>query len=286
MITKARFGRTGHWSTRVIFGGESLREADEARASEVLDLLLAHGVNHIDTAPLYGASERLIGGWMRSHRGEFFLATKTLGRSYLEAMDDLARSLDRLQVEAVDLWQMHMLVDPAQWEEAMGPGGALDALIEAQASGMTRYIGVTGHGATAAAMHLRSLARHDFDSVLMPYNYPIMQVPAYAAEFEALARLCNERDVAVQTIKATARGAWGDAPRTRNTWYQPLEDPRAIADAVSWVLARPGVFLNAVGDVDLLPQVLAAAERFDPAVRVPEVEARLAALGLSPLLVR
>lgn len=286
MITRTRFGRTGHQSSRIIFGGESLREVDEARAGKVLDLLLEHGVNHIDTAPLYGASERIIGGWMRSHRSEFFLATKTLGRSYLAALDELGRSLERLRVSSVDLWQMHMLVEPAHWEEAMGPGGALEALIEAKASGMARYIGVTGHGATAAAMHLRSLERHDFDSVLVPYNYAIMQVPSYAAELEELVRRCGERDVAIQTIKATARGHWGSAPRTRNTWYAPLEDQDEIDDAVHWVLARPGVFLNAVGDVDLLPRVIAAAERLDGRGALAEIEARLAALGLAPLLVR
>jgi predicted aldo/keto reductase-like oxidoreductase len=219
------------------------------------------------------------------HRDDFFLATKTEKRTYQEARQELRRSLERLRVDSVDLWQMHILVDPAEWEVAMGPGGALEAFIEARDEGLVRFLGVTGHGVTIAEMHRRSLARFDFDSVLLPYNYAMMQNSRYAADFESLLTLCQERQVAVQTIKSITRGPWGNKSQNRATWYEPLEEPAAIEAAVHWALARPGLFLDTVGDIHILPHVLAAAERFDPAVTQETAEATLKSLEMAPLFV-
>jgi aryl-alcohol dehydrogenase-like predicted oxidoreductase len=260
-IEKRPFGRTGHRSSAVIFGAAALWDADQATADRVLDLLLAHGVNHIDTAPRYGNAEALIGPWMDRHRAEFFLATKTRSRDYAGARADLHRSLERLRTDRIDLLQLHALIHAEDWERALGPGGALEAVIEAREQGLVRFIGVTGHGWGVAQMHRRSLERFAFDSVLLPWNWFCAQHESYAADFERAVALCEERGVAVQTIKALARGAWAaGAPRTRTTWYQPIEDEDDIRAAVRWVLARPGLFLNSVGDVDLLPAVLRAAE--------------------------
>lgn len=262
MIQEQTFGRTGHSSTRVIFGAAALARVSQARADQTLDLLLRYGINHIDTAASYGDSELRIGPWMKAHRDRFFLATKTEKRTRREAWDELQRSLDRLQVDRVDLWQMHYLVDPDEWQVAMGPGGALEAFVEARDQGLVRFLGVTGHDLTIAAMHRRSLARFDFDSVLLPYNYPLLQNPGYAADVAALLELCQQRGVAVQTIKSLARRPWGDTPHTHATWYQPFETQADIDRAVHWVLGRPGIFLNSVADPDLLPMVLDAAARF------------------------
>jgi predicted aldo/keto reductase-like oxidoreductase len=142
----------------------------------------------------------------------------------------------------------------------MGPGGALEACIEAREQGLVRYIGVTGHGWTVAHMHQRSLERFDFDAVLMPWNWFAAHHETYAADFEATAALCKERNVAVQTIKSLARGPWAaGVARSHSTWYQPLEDEQDIRTAVHWLLSRPGIFLNSAGDVTLLPMVLRAA---------------------------
>jgi aryl-alcohol dehydrogenase-like predicted oxidoreductase len=260
-IEKRPFGRTGHMSSAVIFGAAALKDVDQATADRVLDLLLEHGVNHIDTAPRYGESELRIGPWMERHRKDFFLATKTGQRDYAGARAEIHRSLERLRTDRVDLLQLHALAHPDEWEQALGPGGALEAAVEAREQGPVRFIGVTGHGWTIAAMHRRSLERFDFDSVLMPWNWLCAQNAAYARDFEATLALCRERNVAVQTIKAIARGPWAaGAERNRGTWYQPLEDEEEIRLAVQWVLARPGIFLNSVGDVSLLPAVLRAAD--------------------------
>src|SRR5215470_8602767 len=196
------FGRTGHRSTRIIFGAAALGAMRQERADRVLELLLEHGVNHIDTAAMYGDSELRIGPWMAQHRAQFFLATKTGDRTAEGARASVQRSLERLRVNQIDLIQLHNLVDEREWETALGPGGALEALVEARARGLVRFIGVTGHGTQTAAMHRRSLERFPFDSVLLPYNFTMMSTPAYAAEFEALVTLCHARGVAVQTIKS------------------------------------------------------------------------------------
>jgi aryl-alcohol dehydrogenase-like predicted oxidoreductase len=262
MIPAETFGRTGHRSTRAIFGAAAFSEVMQAEADRTMELLLRFGVNHIDTAASYGDSELRLGPWMERHRADFFLATKTGERTSQAAYDQIRRSLERLRVDQVDLIQLHNLVDPAEWETALGPGGALEAAIRARDEGLVRFIGVTGHGTTVAAMHTRALERFDFDTVLLPYNYPMMQNPIYAADFEELLARCRERGVAVQTIKTVTRAAWRDRPQTAATWYEPLRDPVAVDRAVHWVLGRPSVFLNTVGDIGALPMVLDAADRF------------------------
>ena len=261
-IERRPFGRTGHLSAATLFGGAALARASQAEADRALDLLLQYGVNHIDTAARYGDSELRIGPWMARRRKEFFLATKTGSRTAREAREDLHRSLERLRVDHVDLIQLHSLGHPDDWDQTMGPGGALEALIDAREAGLARFIGVTGHGWTIAAMHRRSLARFDFDAVLLPYNFFMAQQERYRRDFEAVLGVCRERNVAVQIIKSIARGPWATTARTHTTWYQPLEEQADIDRAVHWILGLPGVFLNTAGDLTLLPRVLDAASRF------------------------
>jgi aryl-alcohol dehydrogenase-like predicted oxidoreductase len=262
MIERRPFGRTGHQSTVTIFGAAALARATQDEADRALEVLLRFGVNHIDTAARYGDSELRIGPWMARHREDFFLATKTGSRSARGAREDLYRSLERLRVDSVDLIQMHSLGHPDDWDQAMGPDGALEALVEARAQGLARAIGVTGHGWTIAAMHRRSLARFDFDSILLPYNFFMAGNDRYREAFDEVVAICRERHVAVQTIKSIARGPWATADRSHSTWYQPLERQEDIDRAVHWVLGRPGIFLNTVGDLTVLPRVLDAASRF------------------------
>jgi len=263
MIERRPFGRTGHMSSATLFGAAALGRANQAEADRALETLLRYGVNHIDTAARYGDSELRIAPWMVRHRKDFFLATKTGERSAGAAREGIHRSLERLRVDHVDLLQLHSLAHPDEWDQAMGPGGALEAAVEARAQGLVRFIGVTGHGWTIAAMHKRSLARFDFDSVLLPYNFFMAQSERYRQNFEEVLGICRERNVAVQVIKSIARGPWATTDRTRTTWYQPLEEQADIDRAVHWALGVPGVFLNTAGDLGLLPKVLDAASRFE-----------------------
>src|SRR6266581_1262991 len=263
MIERRPFGRTGHLSSVTLFGGAALARANQADADRALDVLLRYGVNHIDTAARYGDSELRIGAWMGRHRKDFFLATKTGERSKAAARDSIHRSLERLRVDHVDLIQLHSLAHPDEWEQALGPGGALEAAVEAREQKLVRFIGVTGHGWTIAAMHKRSLARFDFDSVLLPFNFFMARNERYRQSFENVLRICGERNTAVQVIKSIARGPWATTDRTHTTWYQPLEEQADIDRAVHWAMGVPGVFLNTVGDLKLLPKFLDAASRFE-----------------------
>jgi aryl-alcohol dehydrogenase-like predicted oxidoreductase len=259
MTDRAPFGRTGHESSRVIFGAAALGRMQQDRADQVLATLLELGVNHIDTAASYGDSELRVAPWMAEHRRRFFLATKTGERTGDGARASLERSLSRLGVDSVDLIQLHNLVEPDEWEVAHGPGGAIEALCRARDEGLARFIGVTGHGLRIARMHLRSLERFDFSSVLLPYNYALMSLDRYRADVEALLEVCEQRGVAVQTIKSIARRRWPEGAEPRFSWYEPLPDGDALARAVRYVLGRPGLFLNSSSDARLLRPTLEAA---------------------------
>ena len=290
MIKKIVFGDTQHSSSRVLFGAAALGAMRQDRADKILELLLEYGVNHIDTAAGYGDSELRVGSWMAEHRKDFFLATKTGERDSAGARESLHRSLERLRVDSIDLIQLHNLVDESEWERALGPGGALEALIAARDEGLIRFIGVTGHGTRVAAMHRRSLERFDFDSVLLPYNFAMLSQPAYAADFSALMQTCGERHVAVQTIKAVARRRWRDEDKSpRYSWYEPLREPGAIGRAVRFVLSQEGIFLNSSSDATLLPTILEAAREAGNLERIaagePEVRADAERYGVEALFV-
>ncbi|MEA2320003.1 MAG: hypothetical protein QOD44_4192 [Solirubrobacteraceae bacterium] len=263
MIERAMFGATGHESSRTIFGAAALGNVSKADSDRTLELLLEHGVNHIDVAAGYGDAELRIATWLRRHEGEFFVATKTGERTYSAAREEIRRSLDRLGVDRIDSIQLHNLVDVIEWDIALSAGGALEAAVEAREEGLVRFIGVTGHGLSVPEVHRRSLERFPFDSVLCPYNYVQMQDPRYAETFERLAAVCKERDVALQTIKSLASRRWDGRPATAATWYEPLREQADIDLAVHWVLGRPDAFLLTTGDVEILPRLLDAAERFE-----------------------
>ncbi len=263
MIAKAPFGTTGHESTRTLFGAASLSTVSQREADRALETAVRYGVNHIDTAASYGDSELRLAPWLARERDQFFLATKTDARDRAGAREQIRRSLDRLGVHHVDLIQLHNLVDVIEWETALREGGALEAAVDARDEGLVRFIGVTGHGLSVARMHLRSLQRFPFDSVLLPYNFVEMRDPRYGSDFETLVAVCAERGIAVQTIKSIALAPLDGREQTAATWYEPLREQAEIDLAVHWVLGRAGVFLNTVGDVTLLPKVLDAASRFD-----------------------
>jgi len=279
------FGRLGHQSTRTLFGAAALGSVSQADADRTLDVLLQYGVNHIDVAASYGDAELRIAPWLKRYRDRFFVATKTGQRKAQGGKEELHRSLERMGIDHIDLWQLHNLADPIDWDTALSPGGVIEAAVEAKQQGLIGGIGVTGHGLQIAATHRRSLERFDFDSVLLPYNYITMQNEYYAENFNALVATCQERNTVVQTIKSIAYKPWMAEEHTRSTWYKPLEDQADIDVAVWWVLARPGIFLNTAGDIHLLPRVLDAASRFDPSMTQADLAERVAQLSFEPLFV-
>jgi len=281
------FGHTGHQSTRVIFGAAALGGMRQEKADGLLEQVMAAGINHIDTAASYGDSELRLAPFLEDHRDAVFLATKTGMRDGSDARAQLELSLERLGVSSVDLIQLHNLTDEPGWREAMSDSGAVKALAQARDEGLVKHIGVTGHGTYSAAMHLKSLDEFEFASVLVPYNFSMRQDPDFGSDLEALIATCQKRKVAVQTIKAVARRRWTDAdPDKRFSWYMPIREPDALKRAVSYVLGRPGLFLNTTSDATILPALFAAAAGDITLPSDAEMAQDQKDLGIEPLFVR
>lgn len=281
-VPRAPFGRTGHASSRVIFGAAALSSVTDEEVAWVLPLLDQFGVNHLDTAANYGDSELRLAPWLRGRRDDFFLATKTGDRTGMAARASLERSLQRLGVSSVDLIQLHNLVEPDEWETAFAPGGAVEALARARDEGLTRFVGVTGHGLRIPGRHLRSLERFDFDSVLFPYNYVLLQADAYRRDVEELLAVCAERGVAVQTIKSAARRRWAEPDEPHASWYEPITEPGALGRSVRWVLGRQQLFLNSSSDLSLLRTILEAATT-GPVPTDADIEADVSSQSITPI---
>jgi aryl-alcohol dehydrogenase-like predicted oxidoreductase len=272
-------------SSRVIFGAAALGQMSQARTDELLPVLSEFGVNHIDTAADYGDAELRLAPWMREHRRQFFLATKTGERTGDAARASLERSLQRLEVDHVDLIQLHNLVEEDEWQVAHGPAGAVEALVQAREEGLVRFLGVTGHGLRIPSMHIRSLERFDFDSVLFPYNFVLLDDEGYRADVERLLGMCAERDVAAQTIKSMARRRWRDENDPHFSWYEPIFDTDAIGRSARYVLSRPDVFLITSSDARLLRPTLEAALSASAGGAPPEeaLHTDIDSLGIEPL---
>ncbi len=268
-------GRTGHASTVAIFGAAAFWDVDQAQAERTMDLLIERGVNHIDVAPSYGKAEERLGPLLPRVRDRFFLGCKTMERSKEGAAAELRRSLERLRVDRFDLYQIHAITTRDELLAATGPGGALEAIVEARDEGLTRFIGITGHGNLAPALFLEALDRFDFDTVLFPLNFVQYGDPAYRDAAQALLRRCRERHVGTMIIKAIARGPWGEKRKTHTTWYEPFTQPDKIQAAVDFALSQDVTGLCTAGDTRLLPLVLDACAAHRP--MSPEEQERMVA---------
>ena len=263
-VERRRLGRTGHKSTVAIFGAAAFYQVTQAEADAAMERVIAAGVNHIDVAPSYGLAEECLGPWLARERDRFFLGCKTQERTKESAEAELRRSLERLQMDTFDLYQLHAVTSMEELDQVIGLAGALEAILDARAEGLARFIGITSHGVDAPAVLLEALRRFDFDSVLFPLNFVLYANPVYRRNAEELLRQCQARDVGVMIIKAIAKGPWGDRPKTYNTWYAPFDDAAHIQQAVSFALSQDVTGLCTVADVTLLPLFLEACEHFTP----------------------
>jgi len=263
-MERRRLGRTGHESSVVTLGTAALGRVDQATADRAIQAALDAGVNHVDVAPSYGEAELRLQPWMPRIRSRVFLGCKTRERTREAATAELHRSLERLGTDRLDLYQLHSVGKLADLDACTAPGGALEALVKAREAGVVRWLGITGHTHDAPSTHLEALRRFDFDTVMFPLNFVLWSMPQYRADAEALLAACRQKNVGVHIIKSVAKDPWGDRPKTHNTWYEPFTDPATIDRAVAFVLSQPVTTLCSVGDVTVLPKVLAAAERYRP----------------------
>lgn len=271
-----RFGRTGHNSTVAIFGSFAFSEATQPEADAGMELIIQAGVNHIDVAPTYGLAEERLGPWMRRERERFFLGCKTIERDRNAAAASLRRSMQLLQVERFDLFQIHGVTTMEELDASTRSGGALDAILKAKEAGLTDFVGITGHGHQAPAVFLEALRRYDFDSVLFALNPFLYSMPEYRRDAEELLRQCRAKDVGVMIIKTAAREPWKGRPKTHKTWYAPFTESADIQARVNFCLSQDVTGLCNPGDLKLLPLFLHACEHFTP-LGPDEQEALIAA---------
>jgi aryl-alcohol dehydrogenase-like predicted oxidoreductase len=263
-MEKRRFGRTGHMSTVIIFGAFAVGQVGQREADATMELLMAHGVNHIDVAPSYYDAELRLGPWLEKYRDRFFVGCKTQLRSRDEAWDELQQSLGRLRMDAFDLYQLHAVTSMEELDLCTAPGGSLQAILDARDQGLTRYIGITSHGLHAPAVQLEALRRFDFDSLLFPLNFKLWANDDYRKDLQTLLELAADRDVGTMVIKAWAKQPWGEQEHDYHTWYEPFDESDMVSKALRFALSQPVTGAISAGDSRLLPAILAAAEAFEP----------------------
>lgn len=261
MLTR-RFGRTGHMSTIAIFGAAAFWEISQADADQVMEQVIAAGINHIDVAPSYGQAEERIGPWMPRERDRFFLGCKTMERTKEGAWNEMQQSLKRLQTKNFDLYQCHAITTMEELDAITMKGGALEALVEARQNGLIKFIGITGHGVNAPEIYLEALRRFDFDSVLFPLNFVQMANPDYRRHAKELISVCRAKDVGTMVIKTITKGPWGAKEQTASTWYEPFEQMDEIQQAVNFALSYEVTGLCTPGDIHILPMAIEACENF------------------------
>jgi aryl-alcohol dehydrogenase-like predicted oxidoreductase len=257
-----RFGRTGHQTTVAIFGAAAFWEVEQKEADRVMEMVIAAGVNHIDVAPSYGQAELRIGPWMKHERGRFFLGCKTMERSREGAWRELHKSLELLQTDHFDLYQCHAVTTMDELDSLFVKGGAMEMMIQARERGLTKFLGITGHGVDTPRIHLEALRRFDFDSVTFPLNFVQLAIPDFRIHAEELMRVCRAKNAGTMIIKSITKGPWGDKQHTATTWYEPFDQMEEIQNAVNFVLSHEVTGLCTAGDTRLLPMVLKACKNF------------------------
>ena len=277
-MQKRRFGRTEHMSTIAIFGAAAFYDTTQELVDRAMEQIIAAGVNHIDIAPGYGMAEKFVGPWLEREGDRFFLGCKTEKRGKEEAAAEMRHSLEMLCVDKFDLFQLHAITTMEELDLVTGPGGALEAIVEAREEGLTDFIGITGHGVDAPAIYIEALRRFDFDTVLFPINFVQYANPVYRKDAEELLRLCAERDLGTMIIKSITKGPWGTKPKIYDCWYEPFDEPEMIQQAINFALSQNISGLCTTGDTTILPMFLEACENFTP-MNTAEQEALIASAG-------
>jgi aryl-alcohol dehydrogenase-like predicted oxidoreductase len=261
-----RLGRTGHESTVVTLGGYAFGVLDQDGADALIEAAFGRGVNQIDVAPTYEDAEVRLGDYLRRHPNpmpDLFISCKTQQRTRARAWDELQKTMDRLGKDQLDLYQLHAVGTKDDLEACFADGGSMEAFIDAQRGGLVKYIGITGHGWDAPATHLAALDRHPFDTVMTSANLFMVQNGEFRRDWEKLLERCEQEDVGVHLLKATAKTSWGDRPHAFNTWYEPFTAAEDVNRAVAWALNQPIDTMCSAGDRSLFETICDAAERYD-----------------------
>lgn len=283
-MEKRILGKTGHESTLITLGGAvfiypiGLKEGDE-----FIEFALEQGVNHIDVAPTYGDAEFKLGKWVKEYRENLFLACKTGKRTKKEAAEEIKQSLQNLQTDHFDLYQLHGLDEPDELRTALGEDGAMRAILEAKEQGVVKNVGITSHNPENI---LRALELFDFDTVLLPVNYVLHAHPEPKNDYKPVLSLAKKKNIGVIAMKSIAKGPWPTDERIHNTWYQPFDTQREIDEALWFTLSRHVVTAASSSDIRIARMMIDAAERYAPLEEEKQRELLLKASTYKPLFPR
>jgi predicted aldo/keto reductase-like oxidoreductase len=263
MLTR-RLGKTEHMSTILTFGAFAVGWAKQKEADAAIELALRAGINHVDVSPRYGQAEARLGSYFKRHGNHFFLGCKTSERTKIGAWESLKRSLDTLKVDHCDLFQFHGVDKKTDLDTILGPGGALEAVTEAKAQGLLRFVGITGHH---PPLYGEALQRYDFDTVLFPLNRIHAAHFADWNDWRKLLETARKKDVGVLAIKSVAKRLWEDPDKTQHqyqTWYEPFDNMKDIENSLRYTLSQDITSAVTPGELKLWPKVIEAANRFQP----------------------
>lgn len=272
-MEQRRLGKTGQMTSILSLGGFALGWVSQKKADAAIEMALSAGINHVDVSPAYGQAEARLGSWFGRHGKSFFLGCKTEARTKTGAWEGLKRSLETLQVDHFDLFQFHGVKNTNELDTILGPGGALEAVLEAKKQRLVRFIGITGH---FPPLYNEALRRFDFDTVMFPLNR------VHAAHFNdrndwrTLLKTARQKDVGVFAIKTVAKRTWEDgdeAPHKYNTWYEPFDKAGEIGKCLRFTLSQDITSAVLPGELKLWPMVIKAAERFQPMTKKEQKEA-------------
>ena len=262
-LPRRALGRTGKSVSIVGFPGLSLVHDDQERCTAAIHDAFRRGVNYFDVAPAYGngdAEVKMGIGLQGVDRNSIFLACKTRMRDKQGAQEELHRSLERLKTPHFDLYQLHALRQPEEVKQALGPGGAIETLLEAKEEGKVRHLGFSAHTTKAA---LTAMGHFRFDTVMFPINF----VEFFTMGFgKPVLELAKQQGAAVLAIKPMCRGAWPEGvERTRRWWYRPVEDEKEIDLALRFTLSQSPVAAGLPpAFLELLDKAIEAARLFRP----------------------
>lgn len=257
-------GRTGHKSSILIFGGFAVGWSTQKEADAALEMARDAGINHIDVAPAYGESEARIGDWLKRHGKQFFIGCKTAERTKEGAEESLKRSLERLNVDAFDLFQFHGVDSLKVVKTILGPGGALEAVLEAKEQGLVKNIGITGH---TPPVYNEALDLYDFATVMFPLNRVHGAHPNATNDFKPILKTAREKNVGVMAIKSVAKRTWQaerGGPNGYHTWYEPFDDVENIEKSLRYTLSQDITAAVLPGELKLWEMIIDAAKRFSP----------------------
>jgi aryl-alcohol dehydrogenase-like predicted oxidoreductase len=264
-------GNTGMKVSVVGFPGLALAKLDQEQCTTALHKAFDRGLNYYDVAPNYGNGDAEIKmgiGLQGLDRSRYFLSCKTHKRDKAGAQSELDRSLQRLKTDHFDLYQLHHLVTPTEVKQALGPDGAMDAVLKAKEQGKLKHIGFSAHTTKSA---LEALKSFKFDTVMFPINFVEYYTRGFGKEVMALA---NEQGAGLISIKPLSWGTWPKAgTKNRDWWYSSVEEPKQVALAMRFVLSQKGVATAIpTSFVELLDKAMEAAKAFQPLDSTAEAE--------------